>query len=71
MVKPVEEIVLGVGSLPFFVIDFEVGAVAVLVVDHFEKVLQPHGAGGCFAAGFGLGAALLEVLLLGFGEFFF
>lgn len=42
MVQPVKEVLIGIGSHPDAMISAKMAAIAVLGVDHLEKVVQAH-----------------------------
>ena len=71
-VEPVKEVFVGGGGFPDGMVEQEVGAVAVALVDHFEEVLEGHGSWvGGFDGGVLLTRALLVFISLEFDLFLY
>ena len=67
LIKPIEEILVDLLlSLPVSMVLAQIRSVAVLMINHFEKVLQIHHLGSLFALIPGDGLALLTLLLVFF-----
>jgi hypothetical protein len=51
VVEPIEEVLVCLCLLPLLVVCAQITAVAVLLIDHFEKILEVHHLGRLLALG--------------------